>query len=69
MYGLNRPEAMRVVTIVIDAIHENWQEALAAARLTNWEGAQLLGSRILNPAVADDLPKSLSTVVNRRLSE
>jgi serine/threonine-protein kinase HipA len=53
VYGLNRSEGLEIVDHTIASITKHWQSALDTARLTRTEGQQLLGSRILNPAVLD----------------
>jgi len=56
VYGLGAPEARTIIDHVVSSIRDDWEEALDVAGLTRTQGHQLMGTRILHPAVLDGLP-------------
>jgi serine/threonine-protein kinase HipA len=55
VYGLTTPGARTIIDTVVGSVRDQWSESLDAAHLSDQQGQQLLGSRILHPAVLDGL--------------
>lgn len=55
VYGLTRAAGQEIARGLVDAIHENWNEACDAARLTAAESERVMGRTVLNPSVIDGL--------------
>ena len=52
-YDLPKAEASAIVDEIVETITDDWRDALDVARLTHQQGKQLMGTRILHPAIRD----------------